>query len=93
MENKLITAEEVLSNNIDGLREIINDDDTFNFYKGVIINFGIEFAKLVGKEILNKASESAKTERKVFQYSDVYNHQTVVDRQSILNSFDLNEIR
>jgi hypothetical protein len=38
-------AESILANNIDGLRDALNDDDLFFFYKGVILNYGEEMVK------------------------------------------------
>ena len=40
------TAEDLLANNIDGLRDFIDDDDIFFFYKGVICEFAKEFAAM-----------------------------------------------
>ena len=38
-------AERILANNIDGLKDLLNDDDLFYFYKGVIINYGVAVAE------------------------------------------------
>ena len=54
-----MTAEKLLGNNIDGLREIINDDDLFFFYKGVVCEFAKEFAEYHVKEALKTASKNA----------------------------------
>jgi len=51
------TVEEKLANNIDGLREIIDDDDLFFFYKGVVCEFAKEYAKLVSINELEKHVE------------------------------------
>ena len=48
------TAEELLANNIDGLREVINDDDLFFFYKGVVCEFAKEFGRLSAIDELEK---------------------------------------
>jgi len=41
------TAEDLLANNIYGLRDFIDDDDIFCFYKGVICEFAKEFAAML----------------------------------------------
>ena len=38
-------SEIILANNIDGLKDVINDDDLFYFYKGVIQQYGIAMAE------------------------------------------------
>jgi len=38
-------AERILANNIDGLKDALNDDDLFFFYKGVIQCYGEAMAK------------------------------------------------
>ena len=38
-------AERILANNIDGLRDALNDDDLFFFYKGVVQCYGEDMAK------------------------------------------------
>lgn len=39
-------ATKVLSNNVDGLRDALKDDDLFHFYKGVVVEYGKELLKL-----------------------------------------------
>lgn len=100
MENKLPTAEELLANNIDGLKEFINDDDIFYFYKSVICEFAKSFAELhveaLRKEILKEIALIGncywegiiKTEEKFKLTNDVY-----IDKNSILNAYNLDEIK
>lgn len=38
-------AERILANNIDGLRDVLQDDDLFFFYKGVIERYGEAMAE------------------------------------------------
>lgn len=52
-------AEELLADNIDGLRELIGDDELFTFYRAVVLQFGIEFAKIKTREALHVAGEKA----------------------------------
>lgn len=40
------TAEELLANNIDGLRDALQDDDLYFFYRGVICEFAKGFAEM-----------------------------------------------
>lgn len=40
------TAEELLANNIDALRDFIKDDDIYFFYRGVICEFAKGFAEI-----------------------------------------------
>ena len=56
---KIPTAEELLANNIDGLRDIIDDEDLFIFYKGVVCEFAKELTKIHVELALEEASEKA----------------------------------
>lgn len=40
------TAEKLLSNNIDGLKDALQDDDLYYFYRGVICEFAKGFAEM-----------------------------------------------
>ena len=51
------TAEELLANNIDGLREALQDDDLYYFYRGVICEFAKEFAEMHITEALKQVDE------------------------------------
>lgn len=53
---KVQTAEELLADNIDGLKDFVQDEDTYFFYKGVICEFAKEFAKIHVNEALKSAS-------------------------------------
>ena len=86
MEN-VPTADELLSNNFDGLREIINDDDLFLFYKGVICEFAKEFAKLHVDAALKEASEHSYTN------CDEGGELGTVNEDSILNAYPLTNIK
>lgn len=47
-------AERVLANNIDGLKDVLQDDDLFFFYKNVILCYGETIAELQANKIYNK---------------------------------------
>lgn len=48
-------AKKTLANNVDGLREVLKDDDLFFFYKGVILRYGEAMAdEWQGEEHLTK---------------------------------------
>lgn len=48
------TAERILANNIDGLRDALKDDDLFYFYKGVIQSYGEVMAKCQAKRMYSE---------------------------------------
>ena len=90
---KIPTAEELLANNIDGLRDIIDDEDLFIFYKGVIECYAIEFAKIHVQQALKEASEKALMEEDWVWDGEEENHvYTGVDKYSILKSYPLENI-
>ncbi len=79
----MIAAEELLANNIDGLRDALEDDDLYYFYRGVICEFAKAFAKLHVEVALKQASENAHGA-----------HCTdYIDKDSILNSYNLDNIK
>jgi hypothetical protein len=84
------TAEELLANNIDGLRDFIDDDDIFFFYKGVICEFAKEFAAMHVEAALNEAIE--KSEMKAVD-SDMYGVIWDIDSDSILKAYPLTNIK
>ncbi len=100
--NNMITAEELLANNIDGLKDIINDDDLFYFYKGVICEFAKGLAELHVIEALKEAfnnseirvSENDTNEHPSFtnNYDDGYVTITV-SKNSILDAYPLENIK
>jgi hypothetical protein len=47
-------AEKVLANNIDGLRDALQDDDLFLFYKGVIQCYGEAMANYQAKRMYSE---------------------------------------
>lgn len=51
-----ITAEELLANNIDGLRDALQDDDLYFFYRGVICEFAKELSEIHVTKALKEAS-------------------------------------
>lgn len=51
-------AERILANNIDGLKDLLNDDDLFYFYKGVIINYGVAVAEHQSEKTFIKVKNS-----------------------------------
>ena len=56
------SAEIILANNIDGLKDALKDDDLFYFYKGVIQCYGEAMANWQQEQDKNKYSEEeAKT--------------------------------
>lgn len=59
-------AERILANNVDGLQELINDDDLFYFYKGVIKFYGVamaEWQREQNKKFENELAELKNTVR------------------------------
>jgi hypothetical protein len=84
------TAEDLLANNIDGLRDFIDDDDIFCFYKGVICEFAKEFAAMHVEAALNEAAENS--EIKAVD-ADMYGVIWEVDLNSILESYPLANIK
>jgi hypothetical protein len=50
-------AKRILANNIDGLRDALNDDDLFFFYKGVIECYGEAMVEWKQGQQKNKFSE------------------------------------
>ena len=95
METKIIpTAEELLANNIDGLRDIIDDEDLFTFYKGVICAFAKELTTLHVEVALKEASENYKMKAKENIHELHMNDDWMeVDKDSILNSYPLENIK
>ena len=47
-------AERILANNIDGLRDALQDDDLFYFYKGVIQSYGEAMAKYQAEKMYSE---------------------------------------
>lgn len=47
-------AERILANNIDGLKDALQDDDLFYFYKGVIQSYGEVMAKCQAKRMYSE---------------------------------------
>jgi len=62
-------AERILANNIDGLKDALNDDDLFFFYKGVVQCYGESMAKWIQEQ--NDTSKVRRVE--VIQHSPPYN--------------------
>lgn len=79
MKNKLITAKEWLS-------DYDMENSSFDFEESLA-----DYAKYCVKYALEQAAEKAKSE----PYIDFVNivHETEVDKNSIINSFDYNEIQ
>lgn len=84
---KIPTAEELLANNIDGLRDIIDDEDLFIFYKGVICEFAKELTKIHVEQALKEASE------KTYITYDKHTGDEIIHKDSILNSYPLENIK
>ena len=53
-------AERILANNIDGLRDALNDDDLFFFYKGIVLCYGEAMAEWRQEQ-----------EKKLYSYDEV----------------------
>ena len=71
------TAEELLANNIDGLRDALQDDDLYYFYRGVICEFAKEFAEthvIAAKKEFHKIAlqEGLITEAGIAYFDDAY---------------------
>jgi hypothetical protein len=81
-----MTAEKLLGNNIDGLREVINDDDLFFFYKGVVCEFAKEFAKL------HVEAAAKEIQDRIFMGDDI-NGMFLADKNSILNVYTKDNIK
>lgn len=79
------TAEKLLANNIDGLRDALQDDDIYFFYKGVICEFAKGFAEMHIAEALKQASENVVIEGHPFEYE--------LDKNSILSAYPLTNIK
>lgn len=62
-------AERILANNIDGLRDALEDDDLFFFYKGIVKCYGEAMAEW--QQELNDTSQVTRVE--VIQHSEPYN--------------------
>lgn len=67
-------AKRLLANNIDGLKEVLQDDDLFYFYKGVIECYGEAMAewrqeKICDSEVLQRirASKSDAEARRIIR--------------------------
>lgn len=86
MNSNIPTAEKLLANNFDGLREVINDDDLFFFYKGVVCEFAKEFAKLHVEAALESASQNAES-------YIIGGLTSKVDKESVLNAYPLTNIK
>ena len=56
-------AERILGNNIDGLRDALNDDDLFYFYKGVIQSYGEAMAQYQAKRMYSEEEVIAIVEK------------------------------
>jgi hypothetical protein len=84
MENKLPTAEEILFDECTkNEHEILSKNSLFHEH---IVDAMIEFAKLHVQKALKAASEKA--EMNLIKYTDDYE----IDRHSILNAYNLDEI-
>jgi hypothetical protein len=51
-------ADRLLANNIDGLRDALQDDDLFFFYKGVIQCYGEAMAKYQADRMFSRLSKA-----------------------------------
>lgn len=92
MEN-VQTAEELLSNNFEGLKEVINDDDLFFFYKAVVCEFAKEFAKLHVEAALKEASKNAKCSDDAIVDLGHTIIDAYVEKDSILKAYPLTNIK
>lgn len=61
-------AERILANNIDGLKDALNDNDLFYFYKGVVQCYGEAMAKWKQEQIIDFL-QSEITERRDYTAS------------------------
>ncbi len=91
----MITAKQLLANNLDGLKDIIKDDDIFEFYKGVVCEYAKELAKLHCIEQAKVISENAKTKthEEYISKSGEYEYTQYIDKDSILNAYSLDNIK
>lgn len=82
------TAEEVLGNNIDGLKDALQDDDLFYFYKGVIIEFAKSLTEMHVEEALKSASEKAQAYQNCKDSDPI-----IVSKNSITSAYPLENIK
>jgi hypothetical protein len=80
--NKPQSAEELLANNIDGLKSVINDDDIFEHYRGVVIEVIQESQRQTIRYVLEKVAEKATVTSIPPIYGKIGYE---VDKQSILS--------
>ena len=89
---KTLSAEELLANNIDGLKDVMLPDteDIFEFYKGVVCEFAKDFAW----QHVQKALEKAFLKGQVLSVSPYPFLKTkhIIDKESILNAYTENDI-
>lgn len=92
---KLSTAEKLLANNIDYIKEVIDDEDLYIFYRGVICEFAKEFAKLHVEAALKQASEKATVTPIDHEEISEGSFRPIwgVDDDSIINSYPLTNIK
>ena len=62
------SAERILANNIDGLRDAIGDDDLFLFYKGVVKCYGEAMAKWQQEQVIKLLKENDYANEVVFEF-------------------------
>jgi hypothetical protein len=86
------TAEELLANNIDGLRDFIDDNDIFAFYKGVICEFAKGFAELHVEAALKEAANNVDMDKEYYE-SLQEGTNGGIDIETILNAYPLENIK
>lgn len=79
------TAEQLLSNNIDGLKDALKNDDLYYFYRGVICEFAKSFTEKHVTEALKQANEKVRYIRIGSNVS--------INESSILNAYPLDNIK
>jgi hypothetical protein len=86
------TAEDLLANNIDGLKDFIDDDDIFFFYKGVICEFAKEFAAMHVEAALKEASENVDMDKEYYE-SLQEGTNGGIDTETILSAYPFENIK
>lgn len=88
-----MTSAQVLSKHSDSSPEQIEDTERIMFGQDEILPAMIEFAKMKVKEALEAAGKVKLKEKKVVnKLTSTYFIKKTIDKESILNAYDLNSI-
>jgi hypothetical protein len=73
-------TERVLANNIDGLKDALQDDDLFFFYKGVIQCYGEAMVKYQAEKMYSE-EEVRKLFNQYKEYFSIYRNEQILNTQ------------